>query len=201
MIFVTLAPLHASYLPGMQPPPDDIAIINTVLQGNAHAYAALVNKYQGFVFTLALRYVKDRETAEEMAQDVFIKAYKCLADYRGNSKFSTWLYTIVHTVCLSHMRRQKTNTILPGDESMHALVEQQDMPAIDLKHKKAMVEYAIRQLPEADGEVITLFYMAEQSIEEIGVITGLTPGNVKVRLHRARQKLKEMMNRSNSYYL
>lgn len=185
----------------MQPPPDDIAIINTVLQGNAHAYAALVNKYQGFVFTLALRYVKDRETAEEMAQDVFIKAYKCLADYRGTSKFSTWLYTIVHTTCLSHMRRQKTTTILPGDEGMHALAEQQDIPAIELKHRKAMVEHAIQQLPEADGEVITLFYMAEQSLEEIGVITGLTPGNVKVRLHRARQKLKEMMNRSNSYYL
>jgi RNA polymerase sigma-70 factor (ECF subfamily) len=185
----------------MQPPQDDIAIINTVLQGNAHAYATLVEKYQGYVFTLALRYVKERETAEELAQDVFVKAYRSLGDYKGSCKFSTWLYTIVHTTCLSHLRRHNIPTVFPGADGLLLLAGKPEQPAVEQKHRKAMVEHAIQQLPEADAEVITLYYLAEQSIEETGLITGLTPANVKVRLHRARQRLKEIMCRNNSYYV
>ncbi len=90
----------------MQGQADDIAVIQSILQGQQSAYATLVNRYQLYVFTLVMRYVNNREIAEELAQDVFVKAYRYLADFKGNSKFSTWLYTIVNTTCLSYIRKK-----------------------------------------------------------------------------------------------
>ncbi|MBS1690382.1 MAG: RNA polymerase subunit sigma, partial [Bacteroidetes bacterium] len=81
----------------MQQQSDDMLLVQAILQGQHNCYAALVDKYQFYVFTLVLRYIPDRGLAEELAQDVFLKAFRCLADFKGNSKFSTWLYTIVNT--------------------------------------------------------------------------------------------------------
>ncbi len=86
---------------------NDTEIINQVVGGNQQAYALLVNRYQEYVFTLVLRIVKNREDAEEVSQDVFIKAYKNLNSFRGDSKFSTWLYTIVNNTGISFLRKRK----------------------------------------------------------------------------------------------
>src|SRR5947209_19294412 len=83
---------------------DDIA---HVLAGEQQAYAALVERYQNFVFTIVLRYVKSREDAEEVSQDVFVKAYRAMADFKGQSKFTTWLYTIATTTCITFLRKKK----------------------------------------------------------------------------------------------
>jgi RNA polymerase sigma-70 factor (ECF subfamily) len=85
----------------------DNEIISRVLKGEQNAYAELVNRYQAYVFTLVLRMIKSREDAEEVAQDVFIKAYRSLADFRGESKFSTWLYTIANTTSITFLRKKK----------------------------------------------------------------------------------------------
>lgn len=85
----------------------DIDLIQLVLAGNQPVYAQLVEKYKNFVFTIVLRYVKGREDAEEVAQDVFIKAYRSLKDFKGASKFSTWLYTITTTTSLSFLRKKQ----------------------------------------------------------------------------------------------
>jgi RNA polymerase sigma factor (sigma-70 family) len=177
---------------------DDIALIQMVLQGTQAAYGKLVARYQGYVFSIAYRHVDDRELAEELAQDVFVKAYRSLADFKGNSKFSTWLYTIVHHTCMSHLRKKGSNTVFPGDEPMQAITAATGFATLphtglEQKTQKQLLDKAIQYLPQADAEIITLFYLAEQSIDEIGVITGLTPGNVKVKLFRARQKLKEIL--------
>ena len=87
--------------------PSDIELISTVLKGDQQAYALIVERYQSFVFTLVLRYIKSREDAEEVAQDIFVKAYRALADFKGASKFSTWLYTIVTTNCISFLIKKK----------------------------------------------------------------------------------------------
>src|SRR5580700_8772213 len=100
---------------------DDFAIIQQVLQGQHAAYAVLVGRYQSYVFTLAMRYVNNRETAEELAQDVFVKAYRYLADFKGNSKFSTWLYTIVNSTCLSHLRKKKEQSISLDNDKIFAV--------------------------------------------------------------------------------
>ena len=181
----------------MQEQLDDIAVIQNILKGQQAAYGILVTRYQQYVLTLAMRYVNNREVAEELAQDVFVKAYRYLADFKGNSKFSTWLYTIVHTTCLSHLRKKKDETILLEEEKMVSISDRTDgqkpSDRLEQKTQKQMLENAMKHLPEADAEILTLFYQAEQSIEEVGVIMGLTTSNVKVKLFRARQKLKEVL--------
>lgn len=177
---------------------DDIAIIQMVLQGRQAAYATLVTRYQAYVFTIAMRHVNNRELAEELAQDVFVKAYRSLASFKGTSKFTTWLYTIAHNTCLSHLRKKEDATFFPGDEKMHGWAEDTgggEHPAgrLEQKAQQQLLSGAIQHLPPADAEIITLFYQGEQSVEEISGTVGITTGNVKVRLLRARQKLKEIL--------
>lgn len=181
----------------MQEQLDDIAVIQKVLQGQQNAYATLVGRYQQYVFTLAMRYVNNRELAEELAQDVFIKAYRYLADFKGNCKFSTWLYTIVNTTCLTHLRKKKDETILLEEEKMVAVSDnnygERPTDRLEQKTQKQLIENAMKHLPDGEAQILNLFYQAEQSIEEIGMIMGLTASNVKVKLFRARQKLKEVL--------
>ena len=87
--------------------PNDTEIIKSVLNGDQQAYAGLVSCYQNYVFTLVLRFIKNREDAEELSQDIFIKAYRALSNFRGESKFSTWLYTIANTTCITFLRKKK----------------------------------------------------------------------------------------------
>ena len=176
---------------------NDNELISKVLHGDHQAYAGLVHRYQNYVFTLTLRLVKNREEAEEVAQDVFIKAYKYLADFRGDAKFSTWLYTIVNNTCISFLRKKKLNIQSLNDERVFATADNQDAgfraDGVEQKSRHAMVAEAISQLKPDDSAIITLFYKNEQSLEEIAQILGLEVNTAKVRLHRARTRLKELM--------
>jgi RNA polymerase sigma-70 factor (ECF subfamily) len=176
---------------------NDNEIISQVLAGDHQAYAGLVNRYQNYVFTLTLRMVKNREDAEEVAQDVFIKAYKYLADFRGASKFTTWLYTIVNNTCISFLRKKKLDIHSLDNEKVFEAADNQDsgMRAnqVEQKSKLAMVTNAIAMLNPDDAAVITLFYKSEQSLEEIALILNIETNTAKVRLHRARTRLKEKM--------
>ncbi len=182
---------------------DDVALIKLTLQGQQQAFAGLVMRYQQYVFTLILRYVHNREQAEELAQDVFVKAYRYLADFKGECKFSTWLYTIVHTTCLSFLRKKKEQTTLLDNDDMLALAgnktdTEKASGRLEHKSQKEVLAKAINLLSETDASIITLFYQAEQSIEEIGLIMGMDANNAKVRLFRARQKLKGILERKYS---
>ncbi len=175
----------------------DNEIIGKVLDGDQQAYAGLVERYQNYVFTLAMRFTKNREDAEEVSQDVFIKAYRSLADFRGASKFSTWLYTIVNTTCITFLRKKKLVTYSLDHEKVFDVADSKDSGfranLVEQKSRTNMVNEAIALLSPDDAEIITLFYKAEQSLDEIGKILGLDPKTAKVRLHRARQRLKEKM--------
>jgi len=177
----------------------DTNIISQVLQGNHNAYAMLVERYQNFVFTIILRYVKSREDAEEVAQDVFIKAYRSLKDFKGTAKFSTWLYTITTTTCITFLRKKKLEIHSLDNEKLFDVVDNIDggMSAnlIEQKSKVNMVNEAIRLLSPDDAQIITLFYKGEQTLEEIAQIIGIESNAVKVRLHRARTRLKEKMEK------
>jgi len=176
---------------------NDNELISKVLRGDHQAYAGLVNRYQNYVFTLTLRLVKNREEAEEVAQDVFIKAYKYLADFRGDSKFSTWLYTIVNNTCISFLRKKKLTIHSLDDERVFAKADNQDAgfraDGVEQKSRHLMVVEAISRLKPDDASIITLFYKNEQSLEEIALVLGLEVNTAKVRLHRARARLKELM--------
>jgi RNA polymerase sigma factor (sigma-70 family) len=176
---------------------NDNELISKVLSGDQQAYASLVSRYQNYVFTLALRFTKSREDAEEVSQDIFIKAYRALADFRGASKFSTWLYTIVNTTCITFLRKKKLEVHSLDNEKVFEVADNQDsgMRAnmIEQKSRVSMVNQAIKMLSADDAEVITLFYKSEQSLEEIAQILGVEANTAKVRLHRARTRLKEKM--------
>jgi RNA polymerase sigma factor (sigma-70 family) len=175
----------------------DNEIISQVLNGDQQAYAGLVNRYQNYVFTLASRMIKSREDAEEVGQDVFIKAYKYLADFRGASKFSTWLYTIVNTTAITFLRKKKLEIHSLDNEKVFEAADNRDSgmraDMIEQKSKQAMVSKAITMLSPDDAAIITLFYKGEQSLEEIAAILKVETNAAKVRLHRARTRLKEKM--------
>jgi RNA polymerase sigma-70 factor, ECF subfamily len=177
--------------------PTDIEIISRVLKGDQQAYAELVNRYKNYVFTLAFRFTKNREDAEEVAQDIFVKAYRSLADFKGTAKFSTWLYTVVYTTSITFLRKKKIEVHSLENERIFEMADNQDSGfsanQVEQKSRVSMVNDAIAMLNPDDAQIITLFYKAEQSLEEIGAILGLEQNTAKVRLHRARQRLKEKM--------
>ena len=178
----------------------DNEIISRVLKGEQNAYAELVSRYQAYVFTLVLRMIKSREDAEEVAQDVFIKAYRSLADFRGDSKFSTWLYTIANTTSITFLRKKKLDVHSLDNEKVFEVADSKDSGfranLVEQKSRVSMVNEAIAMLSPDDAEIITLFYKAEQNLEEISRILRLETNTVKVRLHRARTRLKEKMEKN-----
>jgi len=174
-------------------------LISQVVAGNSAAYATLVDRYQGFVFTIVLRYIKSREDAEEVSQDIFVKAYRNLSDFKGASKFSTWLYTVTTTTCISFLRKKKLEVHSLDHEKVFAAADNIDsgMSAnqVEAKSRSQMVNEAIKLLSPDDAQIITLFYKGEQSLEEIAAILGKETNAVKVQLHRARGRLKEKMQK------
>ena len=179
--------------------PSDSEIISLVLKGDHNAYALLVERYKSYVFTLTLRFIKNREDAEEVSQDIFVKAYRYLADFKGTAKFSTWLYTIVNTTCITFLRKKRLDIKSLDDEGTFEIADSQDSGfranQVEQKSRLNMVNQAIALLSPDDAEIITLFYKNEQSLEEIGQILGVEVNTAKVRLHRARTRLKEKMER------
>ena len=178
---------------------NDNELISRVLKGDQQAYAGLVNRYQNYVFTLALRFTRNREDAEEVSQDIFVKAYRALADFRGASKFSTWLYTIVNNTCITFLRKKRLEVHSLDNEKVFEVADSMDsgMRAnqVEQKSRLKMVNNAIEMLNPDDAEVLTLFYKGEQTLEEIAPILGIEANTAKVRLHRARTRLKEKMEK------
>ena len=137
----------------------DNEIISFVLNGNQGAYAQLVDRYQNYVFTLVLRLVKSREDAEELAQDAFVKAFKYLKDFRGDSKFSTWLYTIVNNTCITFLRKKRLEVQSLDNEQVFSRADNLDSgmrsDAVEHKSKQAMVNEAIKMLnPEFKKDIL-----------------------------------------------
>jgi RNA polymerase sigma-70 factor (ECF subfamily) len=181
----------------------DTEIIKKVLQGEQALFAQLVQRYQQYVFTLTLRFIDSREDAEEISQDVFVKAYRSLADFRGDAKFSTWLFTIVRTSCITFLRKKKLDITSIDNERTMARLENTESGfnanTVEQKSRHAMLNAAIRLLSPDDAQIITLFYKGEQSLGEIGRIMGYDPNTIKVKLHRARHRLKDKLEKHFSY--
>lgn len=181
----------------MQNRKSDIELIADVLDGNQSAYAELVKRHQRFVFTLALRFSKSRENAEEISQDCFIKAYRSLHTFKQTAKFSTWLYSIVYTTAMTALRKKRLDTqSIDDDETGLMLVNQivDDKPDIlEQKSKSVYLNRAISKLLPLDATIITLFYQGEQSLDEIAEALNMEANTVKVKLFRARIRLKEKL--------
>ncbi len=184
----------------MQSKLTDIELIQKTLAGDQLAYADLVKRHQRFVFTLAMRFTKNREDAEEVAQDCFIKAYRSLDNFKQESKFSTWLYSIVYTTAMTSLRKKRLDTSSIDDEEtgiqIAAVPSGYDINNAENRSRSFYLNQAIEQLSADDAAIITLFYKGEQSLEEIAQTLGIEANSVKVKLFRARQRLKEKLERN-----
>ncbi len=171
--------------------------IERVLHGDQPSFAILVERHKQMVFTIASRMLKNREEAEEVAQDAFLKAYKSLKTFKKKSKFSTWLYKIVYNLCVSKLRKKKPE-IFSIDENEEQSYDLPDttykLEELEYQDKKKYLEKAIGQLNEEEQTIILLFYHEDLSIDEIANIVNLTASNVKVKLYRGRKRLYEHLN-------
>jgi len=166
--------------------------IDKILKGEINSFAVLVDRYKDMIFTLALKMVKNKEEAEEVAQDTFIKIYNSLSKFKGDSKFSTWIYKIAYNTCLDRLKKNKKedNNISIDEFSAH-LIKTMDnaLSALEDKERKQTIENCLNLLPSEENFLLTLFYFEDQSLEEIGKIMNINANNVKVKLFRSRQKL------------
>lgn len=174
----------------------DIEVIYSIKAGNTAAFTILLDKYKNMVFTLAFNILLNREDAEELAQDAFVKAYNGLSSFKGESLFSTWLYRIVINASLN--KKKSNRVILLADDSelpedayseIDSLVQQQER-----KDRKKIVQSAIKLLKDDERLCITLFYINELSIAEINELTCISIPNVKILLHRGRKSLYNQLS-------
>jgi RNA polymerase sigma factor (sigma-70 family) len=170
-------------------------IIRRVREGDVNAFAGLVDQYKDVVYSLCVRMLVNETDAEEAAQEVMIKAFRSLKFFQERAKFSTWLYRIAYNHCISVIR-SKTRIIDLVEEFPEDSGESTDLNGImsmTRDERKHYVEEAMESLAETDAVVMTLFYFDELSLEEIAQVTGLTNGNIRIRLHRARHKMASVL--------
>ena len=173
----------------------DQEIIYSVRKGNDSDYSIIVNRYKNKAFSMLKRMLKNEFDAEEILQDCFLKAYKSLNNFKGESKFSTWFYRIVYNSALTKLSSQKrrTETEMTSVEDHFNLESEYNSDEIEKKDISELIYDTISKLPERYSAIITMFYMNEMSIEEISEVMELTNSNVKVMLHRSRNALRDLV--------
>ncbi len=176
----------------------ELAVIQRVQRGDVNAFESLVTAYEKNVYNLALRMTGSPEDAEDMAQEAFIKAYNSLPSFRGDSKFSVWLYRIVSNVCLDFLRKKnRRSTVSLSAEDDDGEDVQLDLPdmsqspeeLLEKKLTRESVRRGLASLPPDARQILLLREIQGLSYEEIGETLGLEPGTVKSRIFRARKKL------------
>ncbi|MFH1686455.1 MAG: sigma-70 family RNA polymerase sigma factor [bacterium] len=181
---------------------DELELIEQALAGKQQAYAALTERHRASVFQIILKIVRDRETAQDLAQETFMKAFASLASYRSEYRFSTWLYKIAANTSIDFLRKKRINAL-----SLDRPVETRDgsiefevadnshNPERDLERKQIRfsIEAAIDSLPGKYREVIICRHKEDKSYEEIADLLGVPVGTVKARIFRARELLKKKL--------
>ncbi len=173
---------------------DDNYYIEKVINGQTNYFSYLVDKYQDIVFSIALKVLKNRDDAEEMAQESFIKAFKSLHTFKGNAKFSTWMYRITYNSCISEVRKKKMQFTSTDDVQISDEAQELNLEGIPEENREKYVKAALGRLPEDEYTLVLLYYYEDQSIDEISKVMGLTESNAKVKLHRIRKKLYTILN-------
>ncbi len=174
----------------------DQSYINDILNGDTHAFAVLVDRYKDLVFTLTLRMMKNREEAEEVSQDTFIKVYRSLPKFKGDSKFSTWIYRVAYNCCLDRIKKNKKfgHTVTIEDyntQQYHSLNNALDN--LERKERAEALKACMDRLPGEDAYLLTLYYFEEQTLAEISKIMRISINNTKVKLFRSRKRLATIL--------
>ncbi len=174
----------------------EASIINQIIGGDTQAFSVLVDVYKDLVFTLAIRMLKNREEAEEVSQDTFIKIYKALPKFKGESKLSTWIYKVAYNTCLDQIKK---NNRRYDEVAIDSFSENQiktldnALDALEEKEQQKTIQECLQQLASKDSFLLTLFYFEELSLEEISKVVNMEANTVKVNIHRARKRLGNIL--------
>ncbi len=184
----------------------DIAqLIHDAIAGDQMAYAEIVHRFRGQIFSLILRMVRRRDEAEDLTQETFIKAFNSLPSFNAEYAFSTWLYKIAVNNCIDHFRKKRLKTF-PLDNPIQVKDGelQRDFPDNDgtpesglmASERQKQIQDAIDSLPEKYRQAILLRHAYNKSYEEIAMELNIPIGTVKVRIFRAREMLKKKLRES-----
>lgn len=171
---------------------NDLYYIEKVQAGDTKAFADLVNKHKVRVFSVAFQIVRNREDAEEVAQDAFLKAFNAIPQFRGESKFSSWMYRIVYNTAISKVRRKPMFfSSINEDEINNFTLDDifENLDKRDEVQQKRLVNDLMNQLEPDERGLIALYYYDDKSVDDISKITGLSDSNVKVKMFRIRKKM------------
>lgn len=169
----------------------DNELIKKIQGGDTLCYRPLIDRYRNYAFTLAYRVLDNREDAEEVAHDAFMKAFNSIKNFKMESKFTTWFYRIVVNQAISRKRKKRIQTQEISEresdlDHYSRFDDMGDMPAEDRRH---FLAEAMRKLNDEERTLITLYYYKELEMDEIAEITQLDRNNLKVKLFRARKRL------------
>jgi RNA polymerase sigma-70 factor (ECF subfamily) len=176
---------------------NDAYYIAKVLGGDVESFAPLVDKYKQLAFSLSLKITKNREDAEEAAQDSFLKAYRSLVSYKGGATFKTWFFRIVYTTAISKVRRKKQTLISYEDYRLtdQELLEcEEAVGQFTAEERATYLHKAMDQLDPEERAILNLYYFEELPVDEVAEIMDLSASNVKVKLFRSRKKLYEQLH-------
>ena len=177
----------------------DTDLIGEVLAGNTRVYAIILERYQHMVYTLAVRMLRNEQLAEETTQDIFVKAFRSLESFRGDSRFSTWLYRVAYHKCLDAVAREKRSRSHLVDASPDKIIGkgcESTWQEVASREKRKVLLGVLGRLSVEENTVLSLFYLQELSLKEIGQLMELSPSTVKVRQFRARERLRGMLEGS-----
>ncbi|WP_306352519.1 RNA polymerase sigma factor [Flavobacterium sp. '19STA2R22 D10 B1'] len=175
---------------------DDQHYINQIIAGNSNEFPVLVNRYKDLVFTLAYKMVKNRELAEEISQDAFIKTYKSLHLFKGESKFSTWIYKVTYNTCLDYLKKgKKENTVVYIDDYREHQGKTTDnfLNDLDENERNQKIQDCLHLLPSDEAFLMVLYYFDDLSLGEIAKIVDINANNIKIKLFRTRKKLASIL--------
>lgn len=167
----------------------DERLIQSTLAGDEGAFAELVGRYKRRVFSIAGRFARGDHELDDLCQEVFVKAYQNLAKFRGEAPFEHWVSRIAVRACYDHLRKTKHDRAAVALADVTLATTDNVAPA----RAREVLDFALAKLSADERLVLTLLELEERSVREIAELTGWSEGNVKVRAHRARQRLKEML--------
>ncbi len=172
---------------------EDKEVVKKCLDGDTSCFSYLVTNYKNLVYSIALRFMKDPHAAEDITQDVFLKAYRKLSLYDTNMKFSAWIGRITHNTCIDCIRRNKNYLLANNEEQVFEDCGETPDELVIRKEKKQWIEEQIRLLEPGYKTPLLLFHQGGLSYEEIARSMNVPLSIVKNRIYRARKMLKEKM--------